>query len=243
MGLLRSFCWIGMKRLLRVATVLVGLVAFAKSVWAWTAVPCLPEEPQTFCVFEGESCDAGSILVKFSSDGTLLLTVSDPPNNLIKVWDLYTGQLVQVFHAPAPWLSFGPEVVFSPDGKFVAAGIMMTPPPRGKAPTEPFPCIKVWDLQSGQELFSLSCQSSEWVWPTFDPSGRFLCICQWEASLITILSVTNWEIVETIPTASPCAEALYSPEGDLLLVNEGYVTLRVLDRKTYGGAPEIFADP
>ena len=70
------------------------------------------------------------------------MTVSDPPNNLIKVWDLYTGQLVQVFHAPAPWLSFGPELVFSPDGKVVAARIMMTPPPREKAPTEPFPMHK-----------------------------------------------------------------------------------------------------
>ena len=139
---------------------------------------------------------------------------------------------MHVFHSPAPWLSFGPELVFSPDGKLVAAGIIMTPPPCEKAPTEPYPCIRVWDLQSGHELFSLSCQSSEWVWLTFDPSGRFLCICQWEAGLITILSVPKWELVETTPTAFPCALALYSPEGDLLLVNEGYVTLRVFDRKT-----------
>jgi WD40 repeat protein len=87
--------------------------------------------------------------VAFSPDGKRLATLSR--DNTIKVWDAQTRQAILTLK-PVP-ADIGGHVVFSPDGKHLAAG------------------SKVWDAQTGQELLTLQGGGGLMA---FSPDGKRL---------------------------------------------------------------------
>jgi eukaryotic-like serine/threonine-protein kinase len=118
--------------------------------------------------------------VAFSRDGKYLAAalgdyqaekVGQPGE--VRVWEVDTGRLAHVFsgHQSCVWC-----VAFSPDGRRLVSGSgkfhFGSLPPEGSTPETGE--IKIWDLNTGQEVFAISEQNGAVLWVGFSPCGRRL---------------------------------------------------------------------
>lgn len=92
----------------------------------------------------------------FNTDGTRLATVSS--NNLVKVWDVASGQELQTMIGPE---SPAHSIAFDPDLKSVAMD-------------DGNRTIKVQEIASGQELLTFAAELTEVTPMTFSPDGKHL---------------------------------------------------------------------
>jgi WD40 repeat protein len=117
--------------------------------------------------------DSGGVCcVAFSPDGKRLATAgmglgAGKPGQ-VKVWDVATGQetLALKFAADAGAVGC---VAFSPDGKRLASGSRANPYKPGKPGL-----VKVWELSTGQEVFTLKGHSDGIASVAFSPDGMRL---------------------------------------------------------------------
>lgn len=207
-------------------SVLFWVIAVYASAQEWREVQCLPNAPFTFCTLEKEACDAGCLVVKFSPDGRLLATVSDPPNNVIKIWAIYSGELLHIFHAQGTWMTFV-AIDFSPDGQLLAATYMPAPPPNEPTPPGLFRGVKVWKVPTGQEVYSLA--ENVW-WLAFSPDGKWLATCSYEEKTVKLWDAATGQLTHTFAADAPTF-ITFSPQG-ILLINENYARLRLLNINT-----------
>jgi WD40 repeat protein len=113
--------------------------------------------------------------VAFSPDGKLLAAavgnygLATPGE--VRVWDAATGQQIYNFrgHSGCVW-----SVTFSRDGKRLASasgsGRWSRRNPREKSPGE----VKIWDVQTGQEVCTLRGHTETVFGVSFSPDGRRL---------------------------------------------------------------------
>ncbi|GAA5821467.1 hypothetical protein JCM3770_000914 [Rhodotorula araucariae] len=115
-------------------------------------------------VFQGHKSEIYSLA--FSPDGRRL--VSGSGDKTAKMWDLETGTCVYTLTIDDITIAEnGPvdagvtSVVFSPDGKFLAAGSLDT-------------MVRIWDAETGQLLDKLKGHRDSVYSVAFSPDGKFL---------------------------------------------------------------------
>ena len=109
----------------------------------------------------------------FSPDGTLLATsTSEGAESQIKLrlWDVDTGQLRKTLAAPENklWVSYR-SVAFSPDGAILATGVR-----RGTVHSSLLHTLRLWDVDTGQHLYTLTGYTGLIEGVAFSPDGTTL---------------------------------------------------------------------
>ncbi len=169
----------------------------------------------------------------FSPDGKLVVTASD--DNTAKVWDVATGKEV---HTLAGHTSLVISAVFSPDGKLVVTASLTTPPrcgmwrrvggahpgrprrwlysavfsPNGKlvVTASGDNTAKVWDVATGEEVYTLAGHVGPVNSAVFSPDGKLVVTASddatartWYASLDDLLAATERLIQRDPPVLTP----------------------------------------
>jgi WD40 repeat protein len=147
--------------------------------------------------------------VSFSPDGKRLASASW--DGTVKVWDAQTGQNPTALK----WGGLVTSVAISPDGKLLAA--TGSAPGPGKGP-RPGGRVKVWDIQTGKELYSLEGGGAS---VAFSPDGKRLASASGWAGLalgpkgllgeVKVWDMQTGKILHTLTGGG--ASVAFSPDG------------------------------
>ena len=150
-------------------------------------------------------------VVAFSPDGGRLASLVD--GRTVKVWEIGTGQEIRTLEGLPHWVR---RVVFSPDGKRVAAGGIDE--------------VKVWDVGTGQQTVTVKAVA-HWVGGmAFSPDGKHIAasgngVKVWDAGTgeetLALKGHTGW-----------VTSVAFSPDGKHLASGSLDKTLKVWDGVT-----------
>jgi WD40 repeat protein/serine/threonine protein kinase len=178
---------------------------------------------QELTTFKGHTGPVFS--VAFSPDGTRLAsTINGGPgaSPQVKVWDAQTGQEIVSINGQG-------RLVFSPDGKRLVSMGGSGPGPGGGAPGPgPGPTgVKVWDAQTGQEIFSIKGEGTF----VFSPDRKRLAGAA-EDRLVKVWDAQTGQALLTIKGLTEPVESMaFSPDGKRLAgATDG--TVKVWDAQT-----------
>ena len=146
----------------------------------------------------GHSVSSNS--ASFSPDGKLLATGSED-DNMILIWDVSTGAVLNVLGKHKGKLI---TVTFSPDGTLLAAG--------GSA-------IELWDMATAEVRRVLGEESDKVNDIDFSPDGKFLASVNYKAeSRVQLWDVASGSLVQTLSgdPGPPFISIRFSPDGRLL---------------------------
>jgi WD40 repeat protein len=148
--------------------------------------------------------------IGISPDGTVLATI--PFDGPVKLWDTQSFQLVQTLGATGGFITS--DVVFSPDGAFVAADSATG--------------LFLWKTAGGAQLMGgnpgINSMAVE-----FSPDGQVLAYGEiTETNRVVLSSPDGSKIIRTLEGSplSPVGELLFSPDSSLLLAMD-WVEVRV----------------
>lgn len=158
----------------------------------------------------------GDVLcVVFSPDGKLLATAGDGQDGSIKIIKLAESK-VRTIKVNSDWFSGSINTLaFSPDGKFLASG-------------DNKKTIKLWDVETSQEIKSFNKHSDHVMSIAFSADGKLL------ASGSKDKTVKLWDVKQGVEIASmQCGnEVIYSvafsPDGKLIAAGSGDKTITIL---------------
>lgn len=146
--------------------------------------------------------------VAFSPDSKLLASASF--DNLIKVWDVKTGELVNTLIGHDDWVV---SVAFSPDGRLLASGSYDR-------------SIHIWDVNTGELLRRLSGHGQGITSVDFHPEGQVLvssgkdnAIMYWEVSTGALLNTVkgHYNYINAVKF-EPTGKHVISAGGDKLIM-------------------------
>jgi WD40 repeat protein/serine/threonine protein kinase len=170
--------------------------------------------------------------VAFSPDGKLLAAGSSWSNERIRgkcggvmIWDVVTGRELHRFPRELPGTNC---VLFSPDGKWLAAGRGNH---FGSSPGE----IKIWDTENWTEIYSLEHNNSVWG-VAFSPDGRRLASASGrfsqgngngeEYGQVKVWDLTKGQELLTLHDHSCIYGVAFSPNGKVLVSGSAVGTIR-----------------
>jgi WD40 repeat protein len=159
----------------------------------------------------------------FSPDGTRLASAG---GKMVKVWDAATGQetLTLTGHMSGAFSSVlcdFSSVVFSPDGKRLAAGSVADG------------TVKVWDAATGQETLTLKGNTGLVSGVAFSPDGKRLAAASWNRTVKVWDAATGHEIHTLKRHTGPVVNVAFSPPDGKRLVSASLDgTVKVWDAAT-----------
>jgi WD40 repeat protein len=162
--------------------------------------------------------------VAWSPDGQRLAC---DPNHTVEIWDPIKGKKVNVL-GKLPRAIF--DIVWSPDGKYVAAG--------GDADN----AVRVWHVQNGGDPLLLRGQV-EMVWSLgWHPHGRYLAVGDTYRGRLEIWDVVDQELVRSfLAHRLVISSTEWSPDGDRLATGSHYGTVKLWDPETWTATTTITA--
>lgn len=185
---------------------------------------------QVIHILEGDY--GGVYRTSFHPDGTRLATVGE--DNVIRIWDVATGQLLRSWVGHELGNSSGGffpgvlDVAFSPDGSRLATASSDS-------------TAKIWDAETGEELLILDGHTVGLHSLEYSPDGLMIAT----SSDIPENSVRVWDaqsgvIIHNLATESRAWALAFSPDSQLLATGGtgGFVSLWDLDTGT-----ELYALP
>ena len=162
--------------------------------------------------------------IAFSPDAKRIATASG--DNTARVWDAETGRelLVLKMHPTAPnknWsLAAAWSVAFSPDGQRIVTGSQDQ-------------TAKVWDSETGQELFALTGHQAAVLSAAFSPDGKCIVTgaCDWFApgpGEAKVWSAENGqELLTLLGHTSGVRSVAFSPDGKRIVTGSTDKTAKV----------------
>ncbi len=156
----------------------------------------------------GQSSGVGSL--DFSPDGSLLASTGD--DGTIRLWDVATGQMMQVFQGGAGYMS---GLDFSPDGQLLAA-------------IEQDATIAFWDLSSRQVSRRIDDPGLDACGVEFSPDGTMMASGHVDG-IVRLWDVGSGEPVRELRGLEElsCSVA-FSPDGSRIASGGGGADFRVL---------------
>jgi WD40 repeat protein len=166
--------------------------------------------------FAEEHESSWTTAVNLSADGKRLVCRfvdplrTDKQRTVLSIWDLSTRKSIATIKKLPGAVGLP---TFSPDGKYVASGLLA----QG---------VKVWDAATGREAFSYKCPEGKFVFGIgFSLDGKRLAMGASDG--IHIIDVATHQRLAVWPTASDSPRLAISPDGRRLATGslEGFVEL------------------
>ncbi|WP_013322705.1 hypothetical protein [Gloeothece verrucosa] len=162
--------------------------------------------------------------VSFSGDGKIL--ASGSWDKTIKLWDVQTGQLIRTLSGHndgVSSVSFSP-IPPSPVTKGGAGGILAS----GSRDTS----IKLWDVQTGQLIRTLSGHNDGVSSVSFSPDGKILASGSGDKT-IKLWDVQTGQLIRTLSGHNDVVWSVsFSPDGKILASGSGDKTIKLWDVQT-----------
>jgi WD40 repeat protein len=164
------------------------------------------------------SAHTQAVGVAYSPDGKWLASI-DNFDGETKVWDAATFDLLDTL--PGEPGAFAFDVAFSPDGKLLATAVTTK--------------VILWDVASGQKLFSLDGELAEpistnvLVHIAFSPDGKRLAIANMDGKPRVFDLATRTEVLSLVGHTGTCEGIAYSPDGGKLATSDMTGVIKIWD--------------
>jgi len=177
-------------------------------------VRLLPNHPQ-----EGDEAITFMDYLAFSPDGRRLAAVG---SSILTIWETATGQVIHKLKIRPPFDTGGGSIAYSPDGRRVAVAMEARGKPRAPGPTE----IKMWDVESGQELTPIPGGGRGLA---YSPDGTQLASGNLDGT-VTIRDAASGAVVFTLRGhTADINDVAFSPDGRRLVSAGADMTVRLWD--------------
>lgn len=153
----------------------------------------------------------------FSSDGAVLAW--GPFGGEIELWQVSTGDLVRTITVTAPENAscVGKHSTFSLDGTLLAANL------------DTRNTVEVWDVATGNRLYSLSGHTSRVRSVAFSPTGKLLASWAWDDTIRLWKISTGNEMATLSGFPSDVVRVVFSPDGASLAIGLQDGTVKLWD--------------
>jgi len=166
----------------------------------------------------------GISVLALSPDNKHLATFSYS-DRTIKIWDTQTTQEYLTLKAVDRATDFVNALAFSPNGKRLAASV-------GTNADGKHPPGKVWDAESGQELFTLKGHTNDVFCLAYSPDGKRLASGSFDTTVKVWNSETGQEVLTLKGNKSLVLCMAYSPDGQRLASASDDKTVKLWDAQT-----------
>jgi WD40 repeat protein len=221
---------------------------------------------QQVATFAGHG--AGTVVARFSPDGTQILTTYGPPLFSARLWNIQSGLVEREFLGHTSWLS---AAVFSPDGRRLAtcasdgtarlwetatgtqvrllsspgsllSSVAVSSDGLVLASGSSEGVVQLWNTADGNLMRSLALDAGQVVSLAFSPATGELLVA-WADGVLRTFDPTTGELkLGSLIPQGFLADAVFSPDGRFILDAEGFpsFTARLWDART-GEELRVFA--
>ena len=159
--------------------------------------------------FKGHTDDV--LCVAFSPDGKLLASSGGGNDKTIKILQLAENK-VKTLTGHSDWFGGITSLAFSPDGKTLISGSQDK-------------TIKLWNLETSQEIKTLSGHSDHICSVAYSPNGQILASASKDKT-VKLWSVASGEEISSVKCSDSVIYSIaFSPDGKILAAGSGDTTI------------------
>jgi WD40 repeat protein len=168
--------------------------------------------------------------VAYSPDGRRIVSGSrDDDNNTgtIKIWDAETGQELRILSGQMDYVN---SVAFSPDGRRIVSGAGAI---QGMSGKNTVATVKIWDVETGRELRTLSGHSEYVTSAAFSPNGRYITSGSLDGTVKIWDPKTGRELRTLMGDLNGVGSVAFSPDSRYIIARFFmYAPFKVWDAET-----------